>query len=60
MIPVAAPLMGEKELEYITDCVRSGWVSSLGQYVKRFEQEFAAYCGAGYGLATHSGTVSRH
>ena len=60
MIPVAAPLMGEKELEYITDCVRSGWVSSLGQYVKRFEQEFAAYCGAGYGLATHSGTVALH
>ncbi len=60
MIPVAEPSMGEKELEYVTDCVRSGWVSSLGEYVRRFEREFAAYCGARYGVATHNGTVALH
>jgi perosamine synthetase len=60
MIPVAEPLLGEKELEYVTDCVRSGWVSSLGEYVKRFEREFAAYCGVRYGVATHNGTVALH
>jgi perosamine synthetase len=60
MIPVAEPLLGQKELEYVTDCVRSGWVSSLGEYVKRFEREFAAYCGVRHGVATHNGTVALH
>jgi perosamine synthetase len=60
MIPVAAPVLGEKELEYVADCVRSGWVSSLGEYVRRFEREFAAYCGVRYGVATHNGTVALH
>jgi perosamine synthetase len=60
MIPVAAPVMGEKELEYVTACVRSGWVSSLGEYVKRFESGFAEYCGVSHGVATHNGTVALH
>ena len=60
MIPVAEPLLGEKELEYVTDCVRSGWISSLGEYVRRFEREFAAYCGVRHGVATHNGTVALH
>ena len=60
MIPVAEPSMGEKELEYVTDCIRSGWVSALGEYVRRFEREFAAYCGVRYGVATHNGTVALH
>jgi perosamine synthetase len=60
MIPIAEPSFEGKELEYVTDCVRSGWVSSLGTYVKRFEQEFAAYCGVRYGVATHNGTVALH
>jgi perosamine synthetase len=52
--------MGEKELEYVSDCVRSGWVSSLGEYVKRFESGFASYCGARHGIAAHNGTVALH
>jgi perosamine synthetase len=52
--------MGEKELEYVTNCIRSGWVSSLGEYVRRFEREFAAYCDVRYGVATHNGTVALH
>ncbi len=60
MIPIAEPSFEGKELEYVTDCVRSGWVSSLGQYVKRFEQEFAAFCGVRHGVATHNGTVALH
>jgi perosamine synthetase len=60
MIPVAAPQLGDKELEYVADCIRSGWVSSAGEYVRRFEREFAAYCGVRYGVATHNGTVALH
>src|SRR5512136_2150127 len=60
MIPVAAPQLGDKELEYVADCIRSGWVSSAGEYVRRFEREFAAYCGVRHGVATHNGTVALH
>lgn len=59
-IPVAEPLLAGNELEYVTDCVRSGWVSSLGKYVRDFEQQFAGYCGARYGVATFNGTVALH
>jgi len=59
-IPVAEPLMGDKELAYVTDCVKSGWVSSLGKYVRDFEDRFAVYCGVRYGVATFNGTVALH
>jgi perosamine synthetase len=60
MIPIAEPSLEGRELEYVTNCIRSGWVSSLGEYVKRFEHEFATYCGVRYGVATHNGTVALH
>ena len=60
MIPVAEPKMGAKELEYVTDCVTSGWVSSKGKYVTLFEKNFAEFCGCRYGVATHNGTVALH
>ncbi|MEW5959247.1 MAG: DegT/DnrJ/EryC1/StrS family aminotransferase, partial [Chloroflexota bacterium] len=59
-IPVAEPAFGDKELEYVIDCVKSGWISSLGRYVRDFEQQFAAYCGVRYGVATFNGTVALH
>jgi perosamine synthetase len=59
-IPVAEPLLGDKELAYVTDCVKSGWVSSLGKYVRDFEDRFAVYCGVRYGVATFNGTVALH
>lgn len=59
-IPVAEPLLGGKELEYVTDCIKSGWVSSLGEYVRVFENRFADYCGVQHGVATFNGTVALH
>ncbi len=59
-IPVAEPLLGDKELAYVTDCVKSGWVSSLGKYVRDFESQFAAYCDTQYGVAAFNGTVALH
>jgi len=59
-IPVAEPLLAGNELEYVTDCVKSGWVSSLGKYVRDFESQFAAYCDTDYGVATFNGTVALH
>jgi perosamine synthetase len=59
-IPVAEPLLGDKELAYVTDCVKSGWVSSLGKYVQDFESRFATFCETSHGVATFNGTVALH
>ncbi len=60
MIPVAEPLLGEKELEYVVDCVKSTWISSLGRYVTSFEEGFARFCGAKHGVSVANGTVALH
>lgn len=59
-IPVAEPLLSGNELAYVTDCLQSGWISSLGKYVRDFEEGFAHYCGCRYGVATFNGTVAIH
>ncbi|MBK8995846.1 MAG: aminotransferase class I/II-fold pyridoxal phosphate-dependent enzyme [Myxococcales bacterium] len=59
-IPVAAPVIGEREVEYVTDAVKSGWVSSIGPYLDRFERGFAEYCGSRHGIALSNGTVALH
>lgn len=48
------------ELAYVNDAVKSGWISSSGDYVSRFEKAFAEYCGSGHGIAVCNGTVALH
>jgi perosamine synthetase len=60
MIPVFAPWLSENVRRYVLDCVDSGWISSLGQYVERFERDFAAFCEARHGVATSNGTTALH
>lgn len=57
-IPVNEPLLSGREAEYVLDCVRSGWVSSAGKYIERFESGWAAYCGRRHGVAVCNGTVA--
>ena len=57
-IPVSEPLIGAREAAYVADCMRSGWISSEGPYVARFEQDWADYCGVAYGVAVSSGTAA--
>ena len=59
-IPVCEPTLLGNELEYVTDAVQTGWISSAGKYVTEFEQQFAAYCGCKYGVAVCNGTVALH
>lgn len=59
-IPVLEPLLGGNELEYITDCIKTNWISSQGKYVKKFEDEIKAYTGSQYALAVSNGTVALH
>jgi perosamine synthetase len=58
MIPVNEPLIGEKEIEYVLDCLRTGWISSSGKYLESFEQSWASYCGMRYGIAVSNGTTA--
>jgi perosamine synthetase len=54
------PDIGERELFYVVQAVRSGWVSSLGPYVRKFEECFADYCGVRYAVSTCNGTAALH
>jgi len=58
--PIMQPLLNGNELAYLSDCINTGWISSQGAYVKRFEKEFAGYCGAQYPVAVSNGTVALH
>ena len=60
VIPVCVPSLGGKELEYVTDCIKTNWISSKGKYVEEFEDAFAKYCGCEYGITTTSGTTALH
>jgi perosamine synthetase len=60
LVPMAAPVIGRKELEYVIEAVRSGWISSQGPYVAQFEGVFSTYCGVHHGVAVTSGTTALH
>lgn len=60
MIPVCEPLVTQREMDLVRDCLRSGWISSAGQYLDRFESEWAAYCGMRHGVAVTNGTAALH
>ena len=58
MIPVNTPLFQGKEAQYLSECIQSGWVSSEGPFVKRFEAEFSKYVGVPYGISVCNGTAA--
>lgn len=60
-IPVSTPeLQGGNEKDYILDCIQTGWISSEGAYVRKFEQAWADYCSMSEGIAVSSGTAALH
>ena len=60
MIPLSIPHLGGNELKYVTDCIETGWVSSAGSYVTKFEEMVAKFSGNTYGVAASSGTSGLH
>lgn len=58
MIPVSEPFLGANERVYVNDCLASGWISSSGSYISRFEKDWAAYCGMKHGIAVSNGTTA--
>lgn len=55
-IPVNEPLLDGNEEKYLLECIRSGWVSSEGPFIKEFENKFAKYIGREFGVAVSSGS----
>lgn len=58
MIPVNEPLLDGNEKQYLNECIETGWISSEGPFVKKFEEQFAARMGRRYGIAVCNGTAA--
>jgi len=56
MYPLDEPYVGKRESKYLSQAIKSGWISSHGKFVKRFEKKFAKYIGVKYAIACASGT----
>lgn len=39
MIPLSIPNISGNELQYVKDCLDTGWISSAGEYVTKFEED---------------------
>lgn len=57
-IPVSEPDLKTRELALVAECLSSGWISSSGPFIERFEEAWAGYCGRKYGIAVSSGTAA--
>jgi perosamine synthetase len=54
------PEIRGNEWDYVKECLDSGWVSSVGPFVDRFERQLADYLGARHAVATVNGTSALH
>lgn len=59
-IPVYSPYLHGNVSKYVNDCLSSGWISSRGAYIERFERAFAQYVGAVEATSVSNGTVAIH
>jgi perosamine synthetase len=57
-VPVNQPLLDGNEEKYLAECIRTGWISSEGPFVARFEEQFAARVGRKHGVAVANGSVA--
>jgi perosamine synthetase len=57
-IPVNNICIDGHEKQYLQDCIDSGWISSEGPFVEKFETLFAASVGRKYGIAVSSGSAA--
>jgi perosamine synthetase len=59
-VPLAIPEICGNEWRYVKECLDTGWVSSAGPYVDRFEQMVAQQVEAKHAVATVNGTSALH
>ena len=56
MFELDEPYVEKEELNYLKQAIESGWISAMGPFVKKFEEEFAKYIGVKYVVSCASGT----
>lgn len=59
-IPVACPVLNGNEKKYVMECIETGWISSVGKYIKPFEQKFSSFCNTRHAISCGNGTVALH
>ena len=59
-VPLCEPMLGGNEWMYVKECLDTGWVSSVGSFVDRFEERIAGAVGARHAVATVNGTAALH
>lgn len=58
--PLHEPLFNGNENKYVQECIDTGWVSSVGKFVDRFEADLADYTGVKRAVAVVNGTSALH
>ncbi len=59
-IALHEPRFSGNEWNYVKECLDTGWVSSVGKFVDRFERDLAEYTGVNHAVATVNGTAALH
>lgn len=57
-IPICAPMFTGRELELVTEAVKTGWISSAGPFIAKFEEQFASFVGTARAETCSNGTVA--
>lgn len=60
VVPLHAPSLEGNCWEYVKQCIDTGWISSAGEFVTRFEEQVATYTGARHAVAVVNGTAALH
>ena len=58
MIPLSVPNISGNELKYVTKCLETGWISSSGEFVNKFEDSIKNFTGTKHAIACMNGTVA--
>ena len=60
MIPLSVPNLNGKEINYLSNCIKTGWLSTSGKFVSLFEKKISQFTGIRYAIACNSGTSAIH
>lgn len=60
MIPVNEPVLSHTATTYVMDCMKTGWISSAGSYISRFENAYATFVGTNHAVTVSNGTAALH
>jgi perosamine synthetase len=60
VLPIFAPVFSDRELEYVSEAVKTGWISSAGPFLSQFEQAFAQRVGVPRAETVSNGTAALH